>query len=684
MCSPPARRATPVLALLILAGLAAAVDAQEFPEAAEAPSAFVTVIEAREYDDRFETVEEVLHHAAGMRVRRFGGLGAHSTASIRGSKSEQVLVLVDGVRLNSTLRGGVDLSSLSLRSVERIEVIRGGGSARYGSDAMGGVISITSRAPDQESGVDASATTGSYETLGADLLLSHIGERLRSSLAYSRLRSENDFDFDLIEGGAGDCGVLCRPGVQNERHTRLNADFLRETGLLSSYLDTGPTSEASAILRLSRKDNGQPGSTLGAPRRDPTDEQLSCAGGEEQFRRAVFSLGWSDRALGPGAFKGSVYHRYEHSELHDEEQRCGFFPDLLFPDRTRSQATDTQTGFELGYTGEPVRFGRARLVNRAVSSVRLERVRTDDVDSKRRWVGNLFSQSELRLFGGRLRLLPALGLELADTSSGKIRSAQFRGFEEVNVDDDTEWLPQIGAILRLAPGLRLKTNYLRAYRRPTFAELFHPDHGFVRGNPQLEPEESWNFDVGLEFANDGWGPLAQLRLEGVFFHRDIEQAIEWVQFNNSFMPRTTGESRARGYELQGSLTLWERLDLGGNYTYLDSEIKSTGNPLPHSPRNQLFGRAALRVAGSRIWAELTYEDDLFLNAGGRFKAESATQLDAGISLRPSDLPGLAWVPENLTLSFEWINLTGEQRVDSLGLPLPDDTLWYLRLRLAPR
>ena len=71
-------------------------------------------------------------------------------------------------------------------------------------------------------------------------------------------------------------------------------------------------------------------------------------------------------------------------------------------------------------------------------------------------------------------------------------------------------------------------------------------------------------------------PLAQLRLEGVFFHRDIEQAIEWVQFNNSFVPRNTGQAEARGYELRGSLALWNRLELGGNYTYLDTEIKSNG------------------------------------------------------------------------------------------------------------
>ncbi len=699
MRSPPARRAVPgpsirerwfgrsTRIVLVLSALATSAQAQEFPEAPDAPSAFVTVIEAREYDDRFETVEDVLHHAAGVRVRRFGGLGAYSTASVRGSKAEQVLVLLDGVRLNSTHRGAVDLSSLTLRSVERIEVIRGGGAARYGSDAIGGVISITTRAPDHAGGVEASAMTGSLRTLGADLLLSHNGDRLRGSLGYSRLRSENDFDFDLIEpaaGGSGDCGVLCQVPELNTRHTRLNSEFIQESGYLSSYLDMGPTAEASAILHLSRKDNGQPGSTLGVPRRDPSDEQLSCTHADQRYRRAILSLGWNDRALGPGAFKASVSHRYESTELHDKDQLCGFFPPLLFPGRTRSQVTDTQTSLELAYAGQPVRVGPAWLLNRAVSSVRLERVRTDDVESKRRWVGNLFTQAEIRLFGGRLRFFPALGLELADTSSGQARSAQFKGFEEVEVDDDPEWLPRIGVILRLAPGLRLKSNYLRAYRRPTFAELFHPDYSFIRGNPELEPEESWNFDLGLELANDGWGLLGHLRLEAVFFHRDIEQAIEWVQFNNTFMPRNTGASRARGYEVRGSLMLWERLDLAGSYTYLDTEIKSTGSPLPHSPRNQFFGQAALRLAGSRLWAELTYEDELFLNEGGRFRADAATQIDAGISVRMADLPGLRWVPRNLTLSSEWINLTGEPRVDSFGLPLPDDTLWYLRVRVGPR
>ena len=131
-----------LVACLVTAG---GSRAGELSESADDPSAFATVIDARALDDRFATVEEVLDQVPGVRVRRFGGIGSYSTASIRGSKSEQVLILLDGVRLNSAQLGSVDLSTIPLRQVDRIEVLRGGGSARFGSDAESGVISITTR-----------------------------------------------------------------------------------------------------------------------------------------------------------------------------------------------------------------------------------------------------------------------------------------------------------------------------------------------------------------------------------------------------------------------------------------------------------------------------------------------------------------------------------------------------------
>jgi outer membrane receptor protein involved in Fe transport len=235
----------------------------------------------------------------------------------------------------------------------------------------------------------------------------------------------------------------------------------------------------------------------------------------------------------------------------------------------------------------------------------------------------------------------------------------------------------------LLPGLRLKANYLRAYRRPNFSELFHPDYGFIRGNPTLDPEDAWNFDVGFELARDSAGPLSELRAEGVFFHRDVDESIEWMLVINTSQPVNTGRARARGYEARLSLRLFELLRLSGSYTYLDTEIRATGVPLPHSPRNQLFGRASLPLGPLQGWIEYSYEDEFAL-AASPFALESPEthQVDLGVSLHPARLPGLHRLPPSLVVSSEWINVTEEERIDSLGLPLPDQTLWYLRVRMS--
>ena len=263
-------------------------------------------------------------------------------------------------------------------------------------------------------------------------------------------------------------------------------------------------------------------------------------------------------------------------------------------------------------------------------------------DAKHRWVGTLYSQEEIRLFGGRVRVLPALGVDLSRTSEGEARVAGFRDPVAVDVEDDAAWLPGVGLIVTILPGLRAKSNYTKAFRRPNFSELFQPDFGFIRGNPTLKPEESWNFDAGFELATDAWGVFEPFHLEAVYFHRDVKESIEWVLLNQSFVPVNTGAARVRGYELRGSLAIRDLLSLSGSYTFTDTEIRLTGSPLPHAPRNQLFGRLALHAFRStRLWLEVTHEDEHFLTEGGRREAPAATQIDVGISLRPADLPGLS-------------------------------------------
>ena len=113
-------------------------------------SASVAVVTSEEIAERGATrFDEVLQDVVGMHVVSNGTRGSVSSASIRGSEAAQVLVLLDGVRLNSPQYGQFDLNQLPvpLSDIERVEVLRGAASALYGSNALAGVVNIITRTP---------------------------------------------------------------------------------------------------------------------------------------------------------------------------------------------------------------------------------------------------------------------------------------------------------------------------------------------------------------------------------------------------------------------------------------------------------------------------------------------------------------------------------------------------------
>lgn len=92
-----------------------------------------------------ESVTELLSRYAGIDVAVNGGRGQNASVFIRGASSDQTLVLIDGLRVNSATNGGATWSTISPNLIERIEVVKGPRAAVWGSDAIGGVINIITR-----------------------------------------------------------------------------------------------------------------------------------------------------------------------------------------------------------------------------------------------------------------------------------------------------------------------------------------------------------------------------------------------------------------------------------------------------------------------------------------------------------------------------------------------------------
>jgi vitamin B12 transporter len=109
-------------------------------------------------------VPTLLRSLAGVEVVQSGGLGNVSSTFMRGTNSSHVLVLLDGVRINSATTGTTALEHIMLDSIERIEVVRGNVSSLYGSEAIGGVIQLFTRRGKGSPAFNASAGLGSHGT----------------------------------------------------------------------------------------------------------------------------------------------------------------------------------------------------------------------------------------------------------------------------------------------------------------------------------------------------------------------------------------------------------------------------------------------------------------------------------------------------------------------------------------
>ena len=125
------------------------VTATKTEESIEEVASSVSVITAQDIDNSKDmTVKQALQEIPGLFVTSEGGLGRKSSVFIRGGRSEDTLVMMDGMEINDPISPGrafFNFSDLSTDNIDRIEVVRGPQSTLYGSDAIGGVVNIITK-----------------------------------------------------------------------------------------------------------------------------------------------------------------------------------------------------------------------------------------------------------------------------------------------------------------------------------------------------------------------------------------------------------------------------------------------------------------------------------------------------------------------------------------------------------
>ncbi|MDE1923909.1 MAG: TonB-dependent receptor, partial [Gammaproteobacteria bacterium] len=147
------------------------VTATRTPLPVDQALASTTVITRRDIEaQQTLSLQDLFEGEAGVQISNNGGLGKASSMFLRGTNSDQVLVMIDGVRVGSATLGTTAFQYLPIDQIDRVEIVRGPLSSLYGSEAIGGVVQIFTRPPKHD-GVrlqaDAAAGSHSTSTIGA-------------------------------------------------------------------------------------------------------------------------------------------------------------------------------------------------------------------------------------------------------------------------------------------------------------------------------------------------------------------------------------------------------------------------------------------------------------------------------------------------------------------------------------
>ena len=185
--------------------------------------AAVTVIDRAEIERlQPSSLPDLLRGTPGMSLSNTGGPGKSTSMFLRGTESDHVLVLVDGIKLGSATSGGAAIQDIPVEQIERIEIVRGPFSSLYGSEAIGGVIQIFTRQPEGSFVPSLSLGVGSHNRLTGSVGLAGRGDNGWYSLQASHDRTDG---INACRVGAAAAGAGCfsdEPDRDGYRNTSLS------------------------------------------------------------------------------------------------------------------------------------------------------------------------------------------------------------------------------------------------------------------------------------------------------------------------------------------------------------------------------------------------------------------------------------------------------------------------------
>ncbi|MBN2407717.1 MAG: TonB-dependent receptor [Elusimicrobia bacterium] len=569
----------------------------------------VSVITRQEMDDAgMNTLADAVEQAAGViETGQIGTYGSERRISLRNGGSKQVLVMIDGRPVNELYRGDADLSEIPVDNIERVEIVKGPASALYGPNALGGVINVITVKPSAE------------------------------GLAGSLYSSVGEYDFQNYRVNMG----------MKDRRTDSFFSFSRN--ISGGWRDNSACDNRNFSIRVGY--------------------DLRGAG------RVSLSGGYSSQELElPGKI---MYFSYLENKWvrYSDSDRYSSTPDALIEDEKEYGVINYEKDIAREFTVRAKTYGNNCLEAHADPSYPLDTESEDQTSGVELQADVPFGIT----MGGDLhedRFQYSSAIDTAAAMDRKTYSSSFFIQEMVRTDRLTAVLgcrfdhhseydgqtnPRLSVVYRAAERAKLSLNAGRAFRAPTFGDLYAKVSGMGEGNPDLEPEKAWGYDLGLEYRL--FDPLTGAV---TLFRNDLEDYISWAPSPTEadpfrWTPENIGEVYSQGVEVEIRHEICRGISQKANYTYTDSRGKITDDELNTSklawgrkggedyetlkyiPENRLNYSVSLKTdSGFGAHADTEYVDKRWTLDGWDFNGSMEKELpvyavtNAGISQKISD------------------------------------------------
>ncbi len=584
-----------------------------------------------------QTAGEAVSRLTSIQVQPVGSLGALQTIRLRGSNTNQNLVMIDGRPIGSVaFASSQDLTEIPIEAIERIEVIRGGASSLYGPNALAGVIHIITRRGTNEK------TSGSlgydYGSYGRNIFRGSVGSK------------KGPFDYFLYGN------------KQNESGFRDNSEAATLNVGTHLGLSLGKAGGVELSGALYQADQGIPGQFFPAipTNRFDTNRERAAVSSQANQTTQTQSLRASHEIGLPRDSKltTSVWGSERRVIYKDR-------PSFVNTDRTEwSKGSEVKVNAPLGLT-----FGGSFLQDKE-----------DSIDhitprsSFTRKAENVGFFIEEKFYWKPLTVIP----------SGRFdRHSQFGWSKN----------PRVQTIVDATDNLRISCSAARSFRAPTIDELYYPftNFGFgfsYRGNPSLQPETAWSYDGGFELYNDA------VSFKATYFRTNVSNLIQST-LDNASTVINIGNARRQGAELQldktdGSIllnALFGILPSMGesknkitdfirthsrdtvNYTYLDNRGIPPGFTddveLRYSPRHTVNWVATFSPCSHFDW------DNAVRYVDARFSGNNETGTKLGSMVLWDTKLTKRWKQLEAYLSVR--DVTNRRYEEQAGYPLPGRT-----------